>query len=565
MPDYWKQAAKIRKQKAEKGINKQEIEEYQTYWRVAGPIRFAEEHLTCPLDVPIHPDFNSNNNPDLPCNKYCSIGLHHPRFRPNGIPFHIVLSEEQKAFLTELWHGLTMALLAAARGAGKTFILGIYDGWKITVEDRISITCMGGSSEQSEIAQGYIDEWRMDTPMLNTIIYKSLKGIKKYCKTLGRSKCGFPACSPPSARGKHVNIVEIDEACVAEDKSEEGAKAVAAVQWQTTGKRMTQIILASTAHYIHGMFYEYMIHPEKYGFKVFRWGIVKHISGETDPMKVYTDKEPSHWLPAVWWITPKEVREKRLSKSDEEWLCEALGGASMASGAVLKKEDLDAVICGLCEECNPYHWDDDPEKRCKLIDLAILGDKEDPLKYVVDRQGGFDYGVSDAPCALTIVGRKSNVVFVLFNEEQMGLREEEKTDWVHTNMQEFGTWTLIPDPAVAGKHLNEKWSDMGYGIQTIPEADKMPRVYNAINHIESHKVIIPKAFWYLTQSLRKLAWDRDNKIRKVDDHSFDCFCYSIVGFRVEEESNILEEFLNANQGNSSQPSIDKMYGEGINI
>lgn len=216
MPDYWGRARKQLKQKGQKGIEKERIEEWQKFWREAGPIRFAEELLTCPLDVPIHPDFVQRLNPTIHHEHgFCPIGKDHPKFRENGVPYHIILSEEQKYFLTDIWiNGVRMALVAAARGAGKTFVFGIYDCWEIAVNDKIKITCMGGSSKQSEIIQDYIDDWRIDAPMLNTIIYKSLRGIKMYCKTLGRSVCMFPACSPTSARGQHVNIVEIDEACV---------------------------------------------------------------------------------------------------------------------------------------------------------------------------------------------------------------------------------------------------------------------------------------------------------------------------------------------------------------
>lgn len=523
-----------------KGIEKQEIETWQKRWRDAGPIEYAEHLLLSPMDIPPHPDFDPNNNPILPCNDDCSIGPEHPRFRENGIPYHLVLSEEQKEFLFDIWkNGITMAILTAARGAGKTFIFGVFDCWKISTEDNFSITCMGGSSEQSELIQDYIDSWRMDIPIIGKIIYKSLKGIRRYAHTLGRSSIKFPACSTTAARGPHVNIVEIDEACEAESKSEDGAKAVAAVQWQLTGKRCGALFISSTAHYIYGIFYDYMKNPDKYGFqKVYRWAIAKHISGEKDPYKVYTDKDPSHWVPNVWWLTQKEVSEKRKSKSDEEWLCEALGGASMASGAVFKKGDLDVCICSLCENCNPYNWD-----TCKLVKLGELGTQEEPTKYIIDRQGGFDYGYSDAPCSLTVIGRKKDVVFVLYNDEQIGMRDTEKPDWIDGICKQYQTFTLVPDPNAAGKHLNEPLEEKGYAVYVI-EVEKVDRVYRTINFVEKHKIIIPKAFWYLTSSLRKLAWDKNGKIRKIDDHSFDSLCYSMDGFEVEESGeSIFEEFL----------------------
>ena len=528
-----------------------EIDEWQQYWREAGPIRFAEELLTCPSDVPSYPDFDPDNNPEIWCNGCQSK---HPKFRDNGTPYHIVFSSDQKEFLNDLWKKeLKLVLLAAGRGAGKTFCLAIWVCWQISTQDRYSITCMGGSSEQSELIQEYIDNWRIDVPMIGKIIHRSLHGIKRVCHTLGRSKSKFPACSQLSSKGPHVNEVHIDECCAAEDKSEDGAKAVKSVMWQLTGKRVGRLILTSTADYVFGMFYEYLKNPKKYGFTVYQWGIAKHVSGKK-PKETYTDKDPTHWKPNVWWLTQDEIEKKRRTKSDEEWLSMALGGTSMASGAVFKKKDLDICICNLCNECEPYNWE-----KCKLCKMAKLGTQEDPTKYILERMAGFDYGVSEAPCALTVIGRKGDVVFVLFNDEQLGLREDEKVSWIEEHMKEWKTWTLIPDPAASGKHLNEPLEDRGYAVYIIPEHEKAERVFNVINFVEKHKIIIPKAFWYMTQSLRKLAW-KDNKIRKVEDHSFDTLQYALVDFRVEEGTNVLEEFLKETGKKDKKPTIDDVFG-----
>jgi len=532
-------------------------------WHKLGPVWFASHVLVCPLDVPPHPDFNSDKNPEVIC-EGAGLGCpfaddkgKHRKFRDNGIPYHIVLSGFQIDFLNDLWKGgVKQAIIAAARGAGKTFVLAVWNCWNLVSNDRYSVTYMGGSSKQSKICQGYIDDWRYDVPDIYKIIDRSLRGIERYATTIWRGRIDFSACSPESARGPHVNEIDQDEVCVAEDKSEEGAESVRAAQWQLTGKNINRWIMASTAHYVHGMFYEYMIHPDKYGFKVYQWAIARHSSGKK-PIEIYTDKKPENWYPNVWWQTKEDVEKMRRTKSDEEWLCEALGGASLASGAVFKKKDLDIIICNLCEECVPYDWD-----KCKLCKLGKLGIPEDPTKYILERRAGFDYGVSEAPCALTVVGRKMDVVFVLFNEEKLGIREEEKIEWIHNTCQQYGTWTFIPDPAVAGKHLNEKLEDSGYAVYIIPEAEKAERVYNVINFVEKHKIIIPKKFWNLTQSMRKLAWDKKGKIRKMDDHSFDTLQYVLVDWRVEEMGNIMDEFLEMSKKNKPK-SIDDIWGIGF--
>lgn len=543
-----------RKEQDKQTIHRQErkqtkdaVSSSRDLWRECGPVWFAENVLTSPTDTPPHPDYDPDNNPPIFCE---GCEREHPKFREGGLPYHIMLANYQKEYLMDKWRGvIPLSLITASRGAGKTFVLAIWCCWKLATEDRYSITYMGGSLNQSKVAQGYIDDWRYDVPLLFTIIDKSLKGIDRYATTIWRGKITFSACSPTAARGPHVNEVNLDEAATAEDKSEEGSLAIKAAMWQITGKRASSLTLASTCHFIGGMFYEYMSHPEQYGFKVYQWAIAKHTSGKL-AKEVYTDKEPTHWIPNVWWLTEKEIRQFRRTKSDEEFLTEALGGASMASGAVFKKEDLDIVICKVCSECEPY------TKNCPLSQVMKLGTVEDPLKYVGERRIGFDYGVSEAPCAITIIGRKEGIVYVLFNEEQVGLREEEKRDWILETCQKYDTWDFIPDPAVSGAHLNEILMDKGYSVVTIAESDKLERVYNLMNFVENHKLIVPQLFWYLSDSLRKTAWDSDGKIRKVGDHSFDSLCYALNDFVVGEESDVLSEFLKMEK----KPKSDEIWG-----
>lgn len=522
---------------------------YRRLWLDKGPIWFAENVLTCPTDVSSHPNYDPNNNPDIFCE---GCGEEHPKFRDGGIPYHVVLSDYQKQFLDDLWKNqIPLSLVVASRGAGKTFVLALYCCWLLCTRDKFSITFMGGSIKQSKICQGYIDDWRYDIPIIYSIINNSLKGVERYATTIWRSRIDFSACSLTAARGPHVNLVILDEAATAEDKSEEGSDAIKAAMWQVTGKRVSSLIMSSTCHYIGGVFYEYMSNPDKYGFRLYHWAVAKHYTGK-DAKEVYTDKDPSHWKSNVWWLSDKEIQKFRRTKSDEEFLSEGLGGASMASGAVFKKEDLDVTICSMCPECEPYDWN-----KCVLVKLLKLGVEGDPTKYILERRMGFDYGVSEAPCAITVVGRKDDVVFVLFNEEQIGLREEEKITWIKDNAKHWDSWDFIPDPAVGGAHLNEELEDDGYSVWTIAESDKLTRVYNLLNFVEKHKLVVPKTFWYLTQSLRKCAWDsKDHKIRKIDDHSFDSLCYSLDGFVVEESDNVIEAFLKMER----KPTVDVIWG-----
>lgn len=506
----------------------EEDNERRKYWREAGPVRFAQEYLFCPPDVPNHPDFDPNNNPDIDC-----IGCEkpHPKFHPNGVPVHLILSGDQIELLTVMWKRVIWdkklgknvlveaIILSAGRGTGKTFTWAIWDTWALYVLNDYKITFMGGSQEQSSLCQDYIDFWRDMHSRINRILWKSTKGVKPKITTRHRGKLRFSACSKPSARGPHVNMLQLDEVCTAEDKSEEGAKSVDAAWWQTTGKRDTMMVMSSTTDYVHGRFFEILQEPEKWDFTRFIWSSMKHKSGEP-VQKMYKDKNPDNWLPNYWWITRNEINKLR-KKSDEEWLCEALGRPSMASGAVFSQKDLPIVICDVCDECEPYKWG-----KCALVQALKLGDESDPTKHVIDRRAGYDYG-DKAPNALVIGGLKGDFIVILWADELKGVTTRDLLGWIESHCKEYGVNIIMPDPSAAGTVVSRALEEMGFAIYILGQTDKekMQRLWNVRNWVERHKIVIPKAFWNLTRSLKKLAFSKESKIRKVDDHSYDALSY----------------------------------------
>lgn len=520
------------------------MDKWRKYWREAGPVRFAEEYLFCPINVPPYPNWK-----ELQEESYCKgCKKMHKKFRNNGVPYHIILSEQQKELLLDLWErGQRLIIVSAGRGCGKTFIVAVWDCWRMACFDHYQITVMGGSQEQSEICQEYIDYWRGVHPEVEYIVNKSTKGIHPKATSRYGAKLKFSPCSPTAARGPHVNEVQADEACTAEAKGKDGIAAIKALDWQITGRPDTYIMILSTSHYLFGRFYEILSDPKKFGdFKVYFWTIADHVSGK--PVEqMYKDKNPKNWKPAVWWMSQKNIRKLRRKTSDEEWLCEALGRPSMASGAVFKREDLDIIICGVeinkqCENCIPYKWG-----YCKLIEQFQLGHQADPIAYIIERRAGYDYG-DVAPNALTIGGRKTiggkTYIFILFNDEIIGLRPEELIKWITNHLKIFRCFTIIPDPSAAGAIVSRRLDELGFATYIIGEAEKAQRVWIVKKIIERHAIIIPKAFWHLTDSLRKLAYDEKGKIRKINDHSFDSLQYLCVdwGDIVGEGGNIEDVF-----------------------
>jgi len=389
---------KIYKRQRQKRTSKiQRITKWRKKWKERGPVEFAENVLTCPPDVPDHPDLGR-------------------------VPDYLILSDDQKEFLNDLWKEIDLAIVSAGRGAGKTLVLAIWICWQLCCFDRRSISSLAGSSKQSRQIQKYLDDWIIDVPEVKYCINASIKGPEPTCRSRFGGEVKFLACSRESVRGSHVPIVFIDEASTAERK-QEGREAVDAIWWQITGKKVGKVVLTSTTDFVFGKFYEYLMNPEKYGFKRYMWEIAEHVSGKP-PEATYKDRNPANWKPKVWWITQEDIQKLRPKSSDSEWLCECLGRPSMASGAVFAKVDLDVVICKLCEECYPY-----VREHCPLIEQLKLGGinnkgQYDPLLHVGDRRAGFDFG-TQAPCALTIAGRKGQMIFVLYSDERRGMRARE--------------------------------------------------------------------------------------------------------------------------------------------
>lgn len=501
---------------------KDDFEKWRKYWREAGPIRFAEEYLFCPPNVPSYPNWEKYQE-----EAYC-IGCEkvHKKFHENGIPVHVILSPDQVDLLLDVWvNGIRLILVSAGRGAGKTFIYGVWNCWRMCCFDHYEITCMGGSAPQSKIIQKYIDYWRLSHKRVAYIIYKSPKSMgNRGCLTRMGAECKFIACSPTAAMGPHVDEVQIDEACAAESKGIEGQEAIEAIDWQTIGRRDTYVWMTSTSHFLLGKFMQILKNPEKYGFKVYFWSIAKHISGK--PVQtVYDDRNPKHWLPNVWWVTKEDIQKKRKAKSNEEWLCWALGRPSLSSGAIFKTTDMDFIVCNLCEDaadCQPYKWG-----HCKLIEAFGLGDKNDPIKFIIDRKSGYDHG-DPAPCALIIGGLKGNVIFILYADEMKGLSSEDLIRWIKTKLNLYKVFTFNPDPSIGGKYVSEKIDEAGFSVNILDEQAKEERVQNLKCIVEKHTMIIPPAYWHLIESMRVAHRNRRGKIVKYNDHSFDGICYLCV-------------------------------------
>ena len=507
---------KLEKKRRKQPKISDEVEAWRKIYRERGPVWFAENVLPCPPDVPPHPDFGR-------------------------VPDFVILTEDQKEFLIDLWkRNHPQMILAAGRGAGKTFCIAIYVCWRVACFNNFTTTVMGGSSEQSYKIKEYIDDWRIQVPMIDYCIHKSYAPGPQPARV--RSRWGayarFPACSEAAARGPHVTQVMVDEVCVGESKSKGGMKAVRSARGQLTSSPNSILLYTSTAQYIFGTFFSTWRRAERLGFKRYRWSTARYhddnlwfipgtnkVNWDLVDTVLYKDKTPSHWISNVWWITNEDIQNYRKNTTDDEFMVEVLGGISRGSGLVFSREDLRACICNgekftdngeECEECNPY------TKQCPMMRKLKLN-----KKMISNRRMGVDFG-DNSPNAITIMGQRGKIFFVLESDERTGMNVDEKVEWIKGEAKKWEIWEIVADPEARAMidilHREEfsmpnLWAAGGSQMKSY-YATKLKRL------VENQAVIIPKSFVFLITSISELAYDDKGKIRKHNDHSYDSFLYA---------------------------------------
>jgi len=498
MPAFDEELRLLKKWKKKDARIHRKFAEWRRRWRVKGPVEFAHKILK------VDPE--------------------------SGGP--LILSEDQKEFLLDMAkRDVRLAVIVAGRGAGKTFVIAVYAIWRIFTHEFWGISCMGGSAEQSAKIHKYIAYWASDCPDL---VEYCMKCTTKEVKTYVNSYVLFLSCSGTAARGPHTKELIIDEEAAGERAGK--TEHIKASIFQVSTSSDIHIIKSSTAHYIQGDFLRTLNNAEKLGYKKYQWSISRHISGE-DPKKHYQDHNPKNWFSSVPWIPDLNIQILRNDRSNDEWLVEALGGVSLASGLVFNPNDIDACICSRCRnegrQCHPYQ-----EGHCPIIQYfmqlegipisKIPHSTELALQRVGQRVEGIDWG-KNAPCAYNAMGKMKRMVFVLDHKELTGQSDGQKINTAVAMAEKWAINIIRPDPrewaynnALADREfaVHELFSDEG-------GKDKSKYIFTAKKFIERHWVVIPCIFEDLIRSLKNLTWDDKGKIRKVDDHSFDCFLYGI--------------------------------------
>jgi hypothetical protein len=250
------------------------------------------------------------------------------------------------------------------------------------------------------------------------------------------------------------------------------------------------------------------------------------------------DKDPKHWISNVWWIMDSDIRDFRRNSTNDEFLVEILGGMSRGSGLVFSRDDLKFTICdgsnwtedGMeCETCEPY------TERCPMMKKLGL-----TLQMISERKMGFDFG-EVSPNAMTIVGVRDRIVFVLYSDERTGASSEEILQWINDKAKEAKLYDIFADPeerAMRQAIENMDYSTPNVWAATGGGAIKKQYVNNVKRHIEKHLLIIPIAFEYLVASVQELSYEENGDVRKSNDHSFDSLMFSMIDYDVDDDAGV---------------------------
>ena len=447
------------------------------------------------------------------------------------------LSVDQVAFLEDLAeHGVRLAIITAGRGAGKTFVLAIYIIWRIATHEYWGISTMGGSAEQTEKIWFYIARWIDESDELKNYF---LVPIKKKISTYANSYVSFHSCSGTSVRGPHTHELIIDEQAAGEEQGK--TKFIKAAIFQVSTSPDIHIIKSSTAQFVHGDFLETWNNAEKLGYKKYQWSIAKHVNGNKDIYQIYADISPANWKSNVPWIPDLNISILRNGLSNDEWLVEALGGVSKASGLVFSPPDLDSCICQKClkdnKPCRPYVDGQCLEIQNWLWKQGVLPERlptstQKALHRVGERVEGVDWG-KNAPCAYTATGLMTKethrMAYVLFSEETVGMSDDEKIQNVVDIADKLSIEIIRPDPREWS--YNNTLANKGFAVHELFSfeggQEKNSYLHTLKKFVERHELFIPVAFEDLIKSLKNLSYDKDGKVRKRNDHSFDSLLYAI--------------------------------------
>lgn len=360
-------------------------------------------------------------------------------------------------------------IISAGRGSGKTILVSWIVAWSIAclqdIYKKYECIILGGSQDQSDIMYNYFKSYIFRTPLLE----KRLIGEPKQRKTdFEHGYVRAVACSDTSVRGRHPELLILDEVAGADDEV-----VLAAIPMVAAGAHGRTIML-STPHRFYGVFQDNWDNAGAYGFNKYGPWSLEHLQ----------------------WIDQDVVERARLSYPPEKFAVEFLGEFPHVGGLVFHIEDIEDAVA----------------------------DKPFTLNYNYDCDAGVDWGKTNPTVMVRSQSIKSKIYIPGPPMEWQYVKYPIVNAEITAYCKKHRVDQLWADASHEGE--NQRLTDNGIRAESIffsKDKQKMIELAQMLFHMK--KLIISPDQETLIKQLKKYRWKEKKegakdttRVKKDEDH-----------------------------------------------
>lgn len=404
----------------------------------------------------------------------------------------------------------------ASRNGGKTFIFAIYALWRAIFFDNLWIRELGGSMKQAKI---FYHQYFKKFIEANEKIFIEVKGKVQSERTEFKSGSVVEtgACSETSVRGPHPDILLLDEVAAA-DKAKKTAIIEAALD-----SALGQIVMASTAHHVSGLFIRYLLKAEEFGYKIFKWPAC-----DLDPITKEIIRVRAPWIPK--WRIEHAMATKDWNTFSVEWLADVASTASMVFGITL----VDKAIIPIDKFVELSTADDNEavalEERIKDLPKPMqryyLEDDDLDIDDDSGAFGGCDIGYVH-PTAIVILKKDLDDCFwAVHFEHYRGRSANWRARRIAELQEEYGIDQFCIDAEdISFAHM---CIEAGAVVKAIPfQTYKVALIGTLRSLFEKGLIKIPDTYTVLIDQLKEYAYDSNGKPVKGNDDAVDALLFAV--------------------------------------
>jgi len=378
------------------------------------------------------------------------------------------LSQGQEAFLKAMQNlQNSRALICAARGTGKTITLAGLALWSVDVlpyflNSPYRIAVLAGSFEQSQILYSYVRTFLARAELSNALEKEPTKSLTQfedgsYIKVL--------TASEKQARGQHIDLLIIDEACEADDN------LIKAAFPQVATSKFARIILSSTPH----QFYSYF---------------VKLWHEAEDWLKFHWRAEDCHWIDSIRLIEAQSLLDRRTFQIEWE------GIPAPQLGTIFSAQDVHQAI------------------------IPSIERHEAPTFM------GVDWGYMH-PTAIIITQRVGDAFYVIAAEKHHAKKFSEIQERIQSLARIYKPTRIFVDASHKGEA--QRLAEAGYpACEVAFRKEKRTMLSNLTWLLEHGKLKIPEQFEELIHQLGNYSWDYfESKYKHAEDDFVDALFLAV--------------------------------------